>query len=123
MARLQTQYPATGSDTGQTIRTPDHSKQSLRNSSSRTLHTPVTNEVVNQQTFSASEPATGKARERRHSGPMSSERNAAGGRLWSARRACLSASVDCVLGAWCSPRYTCAPTPCHERWEPSWMFA
>ena len=40
-----------------------------------------TNEVVNQQTFSASEPASGKARERRHSGPMSSERNAAGGRL------------------------------------------
>ena len=40
-----------------------------------------TNEITNQQTFSASEPASSKARERRHSGTVSSERNAAGGRL------------------------------------------
>ncbi|MCC5866858.1 MAG: transposase [Wenzhouxiangella sp.] len=42
---------------------------------------PLTNEIVNRQTLSASEPASGKARERRHSKPISSERNAAGGRL------------------------------------------
>ena len=41
----------------------------------------LTNEINDQQTFSASEPASGKARERRHSRPISSERNAAGGRL------------------------------------------
>jgi hypothetical protein len=40
-----------------------------------------TNEINDQQTFSASEPASGKARERRHSRSISSERNAAGGRL------------------------------------------
>ena len=58
-----------------------------------------TNAVTNQQTLRASKPVTGKARERRHSGPMSSERNTAGGRLRSSRRACLSASVDSVVGA------------------------
>ncbi len=41
----------------------------------------ITNEITNQQTFSVSEPASGKARERRHSRSISSERNAAGGRL------------------------------------------
>jgi hypothetical protein len=41
----------------------------------------LTNEINDQQTLSASEPASGKARERRHSGSISSERNAAGGRL------------------------------------------
>ena len=41
----------------------------------------LTNEINDQQTLSASEPASGKARERRHSRSISSERNAAGGRL------------------------------------------
>lgn|GEM_PF-493609 len=64
-----------------------------------TIKTRLANEVVNQQSFRDSETASGKARERRHSTSISSERNAAGGRFRSSRRACLSASVDCVLGA------------------------
>gem|GEM_PF-3150316 len=40
-----------------------------------------TNEITNQQTFSASEPASSKARERRHGGTISSERNAAGDKM------------------------------------------
>jgi len=51
----------------------------------------VTNEVVNQQTFRASETASGKARERRHGKPYFKR-----------------AALDVCFG------YTGAPTPCHE---------
>jgi uncharacterized DUF497 family protein len=40
-----------------------------------------TNEINDQQKLSASEPTSGKARERRNSRSLSSERNAAGGWL------------------------------------------
>ncbi len=73
--------------------------QVLQHRPSDQINDLITNEVVNQQTLRVSEPVTGKARECRHSQTISSERNAASDRLRSSRGACLSASVDCVVGA------------------------